>query len=211
MDFRYYIIPLVEHYPSYRQPKYFVVTPVYDGGGLYMTTLLPEIRYPNDPTIGFKKTHYGLNNVMLIMAPMTDAQHTLLSSKSDVISFPLDLTKNLTSAAITNVTPKLEAFNIPVDWLSTSLTYKQALRRICRMFKVFRRLHERFTQKIFDPGFGLNSQYKDFSALTKNHLLGIALEFNIDLTQYDNTTTIREIVKVLMNAQSGDSWPAGDL
>lgn len=209
MPIRYYIIPYIEHRPSRWRIKYLTPTIALDVDGRFVSGIFADIVYSGGSE-GYTSLIYGLNGVALVRTDVTNAQHLILKSKSDVISFPEDLDDNLTDVAIVNTTPKLESFNIPVDWLSTSLTYRQALRRIARIFKVFLKLHQKFQNKIFDPGFSLSSQFKDFSDETKSNLIDVATEYNIDLTQYSNTTTVREIIKSLMNAQSGATG-LGDL
>lgn len=195
MAIRFYILPLdivihsTDPYSASRTPKYLSS----------LTDIAPIIQ------CGWNSTIYGLNNVALIKADISTSQHTLLSSQTDVIAFPNNLDNPATQSAIDSVSPRLEVFNIPTSWINTSLTYRQILRRISRIFRVFRRLHERFDEKIFDVGFDLDSQYKDFSSTAKLNLKEIALELGIDLTEYSNTTTVRQIVEALMNAQTGDT------
>ena len=154
-------------------------------------------------TSQYSMRYYGLNNVCLASVDVTNAEHTLLSAQIDVLAFPEDIEQNLTQSAINNATPQLEAFNIPTDWITTSLTYKRVLRRIVRMFNVFVRLHRMHSEKIFDEGFSLDSEFSTFSAATKDNLRNIAAEFNIDLTGQSGTTKAREIIQLLMTAQNG--------
>lgn len=211
MAIRYHIIPYKKGQNSSRwSMKYLAPTAVFDSDNLYVTTIGAEVVMPNSREKGLKSIIYGLNGVALIRTDIDPDQDELLSSKPDVITFPEVLTNNIPQNVIDNVVPKLEAYNVPMDWLDTSFTYLEALKKIARIFKVFRRLHGKFHNKIFDQGFSLNSQFKDFSSATKSNLIDIAVEYNVDLTQYSNTTTIRIIIKALMNIQSGDTG-LGDL
>lgn len=153
----------------------------------------------------YNSIDFGLENVCLVRADVTAAQHTLLTSYSDVIAFPSNLNNSITQTAIDNVTPKLEAYKIPADWLSTSLTYKQALRRVYRIFQVHKFMHQHGTNfNLFSSGYTFSTTFSELPVKARDKLVLIATNLNADTSQLAASSTLRQIFKVLMDAQSGD-------
>lgn len=201
MTIRFYIVPLeiVVHspdpYSATRTHKYF--GSINDDNDL--------LRVPIVPNVNYQSTHMGLENVSLVRADVTPAQHAILISYPDVIAFPENLNNNATQNAIDDVSPKLEAYKIPSDWIDTSLTYRQILRRIHRIFKVARFMHEHgFNINLFGAGRLLSTTYSELSLSIRNRLTQVAALVGADTSGLTGSSTVRQILKVLMDAQEGN-------
>src|SRR5687768_14916725 len=79
---------------------------------------------PSLAVVPFHLVDQGIADVCLMAADMTAAQHTLLSSKTDVDAIPANL-DNTIGAQLATVKTRMRAWNIPANWLTSTTTYRQ--------------------------------------------------------------------------------------
>ena len=63
---------------------------------------------------------YGREDVYLVASDMTPEQVTFLDGQLDATMIPASLDAQLTSAQVTTARSKLEAVNIPGNWITTA-------------------------------------------------------------------------------------------
>src|ERR1041385_5856537 len=72
---------------------------------------------------------YGLENLCVIALDLSPADHADLAAQADVLAVPDPLTTTVTAGALATVKAKLEAANLPADWVTAGMTYRQVLAR----------------------------------------------------------------------------------
>jgi len=185
MTVRVYVLPMViipVGDRNYRVPKY--------------------IGARNPPLVGLENItyncmDYGMEDVCILIADVTIAQHNLLSAQTDVLSAPQNIDNNLTAGAVTTVKNFLELLHIPADWVSTADTYRDVLRLVGWLFQFMQRVHGIFQEKLFVAPNTLSTTYSQLSVGMQAALLQAAQSFAFNTTGLQASTTLRVILKNL--------------
>lgn len=192
---RYYILPIQEVSTiqsttagqKYRGPKYLRWRE--NEGGLGVNWSLMD---------------YGAENYALVLVDITTEQHDALSANSDVVSIPTNIDSNLTSGAVSVAKTKLEAMNIPADWIDTSYTYRQVLRKIVGLFQFAQRHHAKFGVKVIEKEQTLETAIGDLSKNTKNNLQKTADSFGWNFSIIKSDWKLRKVLKHLADHWGND-------
>jgi hypothetical protein len=185
MTVRVYVLPMVITLVgdrNYRAPKYL-------GSRNPPLAGLENIRY--------NCMDYGMENVCILIAEVTTAQHNLLSAQTDVLSAPQNIDNNLTAGAVTTVKNFLESLHIPANWVTTAHTYRDVLRLVGWLFQFMQRVHGIFQEKLFVAPNTLSTTYSQLSVGMQSALLQAAQSFSFDTTGLQASTTLRVILKNL--------------
>ena len=186
MTVRVYVLPMVDTLigaHNYRSAKYFRVRDNPPLAGL--------------ENIAYNCMDYGMENVCLLIADVTTAQHTILSAQTDVLSAPQNIDNNLTAGAVTTVKNFLELLNIPAGWVTTAHTYRDVLRLVGWLFQFMQRVHGIFQEKLFVAPNTLSTTYSQLSVGMQAALLQAAQSFAFNTTGLQASTTLRVILKNL--------------
>lgn len=146
---------------------------------------------------------YGSENVMLVDAQVTSAQRTTLSAQVDVLTVPASLDSLVSGAALPTVQSKLEAMGLPGNWITTAMTYRQAVRTVMKVIQFAQRFNGLFpTDRIFASGITLDTQWNQLTQAQKDRLRTAADTFGLDYSSVTNAMTLRQILRLL-----GDQIP----
>lgn len=96
-------------------------------------------KYFNDLGVSWTGQLYGLEPVMLVAADVTGPQHTSIAANGDVAAFPLNLDAVI-GANLATVQAQLESRDMPSDWVDASMTYRQLLKWLTRLFALVQRI-----------------------------------------------------------------------
>jgi hypothetical protein len=136
-----------------------------------------------------------LEDVGIILADVTPAQHTLLSGQADVLAVPpLD-------NAIPNDTVRdmirnfLENQNLPALWVNTGMTYRTVLRVTLGVFQFHDRFVSSLQRRLWDGSINLNTTIGSLSQPIRDLLQNVANSFNLDMSGISGSTTIREMLR----------------
>lgn len=146
-----------------------------------------------------KPMYYGLEPwcICLVMPTPSAAHHAYLTSDPQVWAFP----KNLDQAVSINSTliaQKLEAVNMPSDWIGPATTYRQILRAIRRYCAFLQRFHgrSRLIAQFF-ASVSLDTTVGEISQAARAKLAETADSFGIDRSWVTLDTTMRQLIKVI--------------
>jgi hypothetical protein len=139
----------------------------------------------------------------LIMADVTPAQDTQLSGRPDVTALPnLSNIGNQIGGALSTVQARLEDLNLPADWVTSTMTYRQVLRYITaamflsqRMRIVLRGTEEPSPANLFPPGVTLATRVNELSPRRRQALLQVLQEMEVDTSGLDNSSTMRAVIR----------------
>lgn len=177
-------------YPDAFRPKY--IDPGSLGEGLDIT--------------GWAAMDYGFEALFLVKADLTAAQRTALSAQTDVLVVPTNLDSTVSAAAINRIQTTLEAANLPAEWVTTSITYRQVLRRVRRIISFMQRWQGLFGDRVFVNGITLDTRWNQLSTETQQRLRAVAQDLNLDASSITNNSTLRQILRVV-----ADQLPDVDL
>jgi hypothetical protein len=135
------------------------------------------------------------NEPVVLVATETNAA---LGAEVDVTTIPLNLDQNLTAGAVTTVQNKLEAFNIPADWVSTSLTYRQVVRRVCLGFQLWQRCQGLGLTTLFTGGVTLSTTFGSLPVGVRTTLQNAAVSLGLNTSSLTGASTIRQIINAIV-------------
>lgn len=155
-------------------------------------------KYFGDGTVAASWSARDFDDMYLVAADLSSGDHTTVSGQPDATALPASLTGNLTAGQVTAVQTKLEAANMPANWVSTSLTWTQVLRVVCGMIQ----LNQRFKGNndgagIFRDSISLSSTVGDLPAQVRQRLQDAALSLGLDIASITLSTTLRVAYRTL--------------
>jgi hypothetical protein len=183
---RFYVLP-IEQVGIYRGPKYF------------------HWRYDPDPPgidCVWSMKDYGNVNECVIAADLTAADDTALRSNGDVYGFPENMDANMPASERNKLSAVLDAAFVPRHWITSSTTYRQALRAITSMFLYMQRLTY-LGGNPFEWGISLNTRWSELSAQQKDWITQAAWDLGYTIDFIVANSTIRQILKGM-----ADQWGA---
>ncbi len=139
----------------------------------------------------------GKEDVYLVGADVTPAEHTTISGNADVIAIPLNLDATLNAGAVTAAQNWMEARSLPSEWITTSHTSRDVLRVIGKICTLMQRFNGRQRRKFFESGVTLDSQLSDLTQAQRNALLDAATSLGLDTSGATGSTTIRQALRNL--------------
>ena len=140
---------------------------------------------------------FGEQNVYLVVvSEISSTLHTTISGDSDCVTFP-PLDNAVGAGALNAVRNKLEALNMPGNWVQSSTTYR-AIARACGLFCL---LCQRFkglgNGALFTAGVTLDTEWNALPQGVKTGLQDMAAAWSLDTSGMNGTTTVRQILKAL--------------
>lgn len=145
---------------------------------------------------------YGLEAWYLVCADLPPSVHDLLVLNPDVTALPEDIDQEIGQPALTTVQAKLEAANLPADWVTASHTYRFVLRMVTGAIRLAQRCHGNVRRtgggaggRLFPPGITLDTQYNQLAPIIQAALIEAADQFQIDRTGLTGASTMREILR----------------
>lgn len=172
--------------------KRFYIVPKSGDGLTKDTAFRPKYL---DAIGGWAAMDLGLEPTMLVCGEVTNAQHTSINANADVIAVPQNLDTQV-GANLATVQANLESVNIPADWITSGMTYRDVLRWITRLF-VFHQRAARLIGKFFAAGFTLDSLIGDIPQEKRQQLNSVAQNLGIDTSAITLSTTVRQAFRIL--------------
>jgi hypothetical protein len=154
-------------------------------------------KYVSDYPIQWGAMDYENHGWMLVAADVDSATHAVISGNSDVYSLPQDLDANLTSGQVTSVQNKLEAINIPGDWISSAKTWKQVIKLVAAIITLARRFYGENKEAIFTSGINLDMPISSLSSDKRQKLNGAAQSLGFDTSSIRGSDTLRTALRIL--------------
>ena len=131
---------------------------------------------------------YGQEDVCLLVAEVTDAQHAAAVASADVRAFPADLDTAVSGANRTAIVNALEALNVPAQWVANGQTFRMVLRRLNGIFMLLQNVHGRgfrFLQQALD------NQISTLPANVRQSMQDAAAALNLNTSGITGATTLR--------------------
>jgi len=148
---------------------------------------------------------YGREDVYLVAAEVTDAEHTTLAAQPEVIAIPANLDATLSAGAVTVARAWLEARSIPNGWVTTARTSREVLGTLGRLFRLMQRFNGRQRARFFGEGITLGTRINQLSAVQRNALQDAArdLQPNLDLSGVTGASTLRQALVTICQQLPG--------
>lgn len=186
MAFRLYIVPVVgTGTPADpRRPKYFA-----DG---------------SISGFGWSAMDYGYEPWMVVGAALSATDEAFILAQPDGMALPVNLDVTLTAGNVATVQTKLEAINIPADWVTTAMTWRQVVRIVLGMMMVMQRyagIHG--VVRIFLGGITLESTMADLPVGARTDLSAAATSMGLSIGNISGSTTIRQTLQLLSGQMVG--------
>jgi hypothetical protein len=140
---------------------------------------------------------YGAELVCLLVADVTDAEHTAIAANADVRAFPADLDTAVTGQARVQLANALEALDIPAQWVNGQ-SFRVVLRRLRGVFDLACNLEG---SGLSLPKGALDSQLNALPAQARAGLLAAAGRLGLDTAGINGNSTLRAALAAL-GAQS---------
>jgi len=198
--YRLYIVPIETYQPAstlYRGPKYFKWR--------FSDQCDPVTSIPELVNVAWGNLHYGAEDIMIIAADVTTAQHTLIAEQSDVIAAPENLDQVITAEEVQALRVYCQSNQLP-HFTDDTMTYRQALRIYAGVFIFVQRLDGMSKKRFSEFGFTMQTQWKNMSTEAEQAFLGVASSFDnpLDVSGIKNNDKIETILS--MFGEQFDDW-----
>ena len=178
MAFRLYLVPISTAVDGTRFPKYFL-----------------------DKTIAnstWAMIDYGIEPWALVCGDLSPTDDATIVGKADAFGLPTDLSPVLTAGQVTAIQNKLEAINLPADWVSTSLTWVQVVRIVCGIMGLLQRyMFYAGATSLFTGSVTLTTTIGALPLNARTNLLNAATDLNLDVSSITGSTTIRQALGIV--------------
>lgn len=146
---------------------------------------------------------YGFQPVALVALDVDDDTDATLAANVDVQKIPDDLDNTIGPNALSIIQNALEDRNIPSQWVTSNITYRMVLRTLYGFFSFLQRYSAiaNTTALVFGGAVTLNTQFNQLSGTARTNLRNTATDLGLTLTGIPNTSTLREVLKLL-----ADQW-----
>ena len=140
---------------------------------------------------------FGGEPRFIVAVDIDDVTDALVTANADVfVILVATLDDLLTAAAVTNLQTKLESVHIPADWINTSLSMRNVVGTVLRMFQLWQALNgQGVGGTVFAGGINLDSTFSSLPASTRTKLQAAAVALNLDISWVSGSTLIRAILK----------------
>lgn len=202
MAIRLYLVPVVgtgATKATARRPKYFT-----DG----------TVATPN----GWSAIDYGFEPWMLVASNLSAGDDTILVGEPDAFALPFDLSPTLTAGQVTTVQTKLEAANLPGNWVNTTLTWTQVAKTVVGVLSFFQRFGGVYAMQngnapasIYSGGVTLDSTFGSLPLAVRTAMISTAQSFNFSTSGLTAGTALRVILKVMSDLFQGDTFKIGGI
>lgn len=143
--------------------------------------------------------YYGDEPVVFVCADVTAGQHTTLTANADVAALPVDIDQPI-GAALPTVQSKLEALNIPAQWITEGMTYRAAVRILIAAFQFLGRHNGLHLERLLQGGVTLQTQFNELPLAARQRLIKTAESFGYDISGLTGTITIRQMLVLVGRA-----------
>ena len=141
---------------------------------------------------------YGKEDLFLVWAELTPAQHTTLTANGDVFGFAADPFATVGAGALTALQNALEARNIPGTWVASGTTNGAVFARLKMLFRLMRRVAKRWPDAALFSGRTLNTLIGDLPANARTALNDGAQDLGLNTSGITLAMTIRQALVTLM-------------
>ena len=194
MSQRFYVMPFeiidgswgARHHPFWNDAS--------QGSGTVRTTM---IRYGDE--------EWGL---VRVRPEPTGIDHTTVTADPQVFALPVNLQNNIAGNRAL-VESRLEAVNIPGTWVTANMSWRTFLLHLIKYLKFLKwlRVERQFnaTRKIFHSGRTLDTTWSQLSVQAQTQLRNTADRFNLDYSSVTGSTTIRDMLILVVQQWNFDA------
>lgn len=159
----------------------------------------------------WQQLDYGQELWTLVSADVTNAEQTSISANADVTAVPANLDQQV-GGALATVQAKLEAANLPADWVTSGMTYRTVLKWSIRLMLLMQRFHglDTAADRFFASGLTLDSTIGDIPTTPRQRVNTAATSFGLDTSSLTLATPIRTAFRVLAQQMTFAVTVAGE-
>jgi len=183
--------------------NFYIVPVVLDDahGEVHVPKYLSPSTTPNWVTTTGDSTaviHYGRENIALVAANLTPAEHASVAAQPDVLSFPAgNLDAPVSDINLAALQAALEGVKIPAGWINGTHTYREVIRFTRQLFLIFQRYLGQHGESLFDSGVTLTTRWNQLPVGVREKLRTVADQLQLDTSAITQTMTIRQILRLL--------------
>lgn len=144
---------------------------------------------------------YGREPWMLVFADVTPAQHTEIMTNADATAIPANLDSTVGSALAT-VQAKLEAANIPSQWVTSGMTWRVVVKWTIRILQIMNRFYglNGVAERLFSL-VTMDDPVSSIPQTTRQRLISAAQTLGLDTSDITLAMTVRAAL-----IQLGQQW-----
>ena len=181
---RFYFMPLVE-INNYRIPKYFAYEDLSHDG----------------VNASHRVIDYGKHPVCFVTADVTIDDHLVLAEYNDIIALPGDIETSITREAISALMGRFEELNVPLDWVTPGMLWRDVIRKILCLFMFSQRYYGLYNARIIEDDDSLDAQYDSIQDARRQRYLETKRSFgDRDPVLTNARSTLRNIMMRLSDS-----------
>lgn len=144
---------------------------------------------------------YGLEDLMLVGADVTPAQHSAIAAHADVTAIPANLDAQI-GGNLATVQAALEGWNLPAQWVTSGMTYRVVIGKVGRLLKFMERYRGRQLARFFATT-TLDALVSSLSQAQRDSIHDTADSLGLDTSSITGSMTIRQALKILLEQLDG--------
>jgi len=158
---------------------------------------------------------YGFEPWMCAGADLSTADDGAIAARPDVFAIPTNLDATLTNPQVNQATNKLEAINIPADWITNQLTWRQVLRKVLGMFAYLQRYGVVYSDAtgsvagLFTTGVTLATTYGSLPAVVESAMQTTMVSLGLATNLLLPASTLRVVLNGVGDQSSATSFFLG--
>lgn len=145
---------------------------------------------------------YGHEPVCLVRGVVTAEEHTTISSMPDVTTVPSNLDSTI-GANLSAAKSELLSFDIPSFWMTSGMTWGQALKIVAVIFQLSQRFNGQNAGARILQGITLNTTFSSLSVNARQKLTNMSDSFGFDRSGITGSMTIEQILYELATQWAG--------
>lgn len=138
-----------------------------------------------------------LEDIGLVAAEVTVAQHALLNAQPGVVAVPANLDGVITAGQATAIRTRLEGSRTPAEWCQTGLTYREVLRGVLGVWQVHNRLVAVLQRRLWSAGLSPDSLVSDLPSDARQALRERLEDMGLDTSGVQESDTLRAVLRAL--------------
>ena len=176
----------------------FYLVPKAGDGLTHDTRFRPQ--YIADVIAGpWQAMDYGQEPWMLVAAEVTPAEHSTIAANPEVVAAPTNLDATV-GAQLATVQAKLEAANLPSEWVTAGMSFRTVLKWTIRLILLMQRFDGfgAAVGRLFADGRTLDSTVSQVPVAIRQRLLAAAGRWDLDTSAITGATTLRAALRMLV-------------
>lgn len=141
---------------------------------------------------------YGMIDVALVLADVTDPQHTAIVANAAITAFPANLNSTVGTGQMATVRQKLEDVRLPGMWVTSETTYREIARAVAGVMQFGQRHQALHGEDLIPDSASLSLRWDELPQARRTRILATFADLHFDSSWITNSMRVRRILLTLI-------------